>query len=190
MTKRFARTWRMLVAVALLVSSVGVAMSSSGEVLAGSGLNRWRWGDAGLTLSSSSYKYSNMSGFWQAVVNSNGCNIAVDGIYGNITTWYTATFQNAILGYNNGGVMTPAMLNSFHGATSVYGQRLVYTGYTDGFATRHYGYYGGFTGSNDTRLGWNPFSTQWLFSQYPNSNPTSLVPATPSRTIGSVGACA
>jgi hypothetical protein len=88
MTKRFARTRRMLVAVALLVSSVGVAVSSSGEVLAGSGLNRWRWGDAGMTLSSSSYKYSNMSGFWQAVVNSNGCNIAIDGIYGNITTWY------------------------------------------------------------------------------------------------------
>jgi hypothetical protein len=40
MTKRFARTRRMLVAVALLVSSVGVAVSSSGEVLAGSGLDR------------------------------------------------------------------------------------------------------------------------------------------------------
>lgn len=62
--------------------------------------------------------------------------------------------------------------------------------YTDGYGTRHDGYYGGFSSSADARLGWNPISSQWLFSQYPYGNPTSLVPATPSRTIGSVGPCA
>ena len=175
-------------ALVVLVSSFGVLASSGSEVHAGSGLNRWKWGDAGITLSSSSYKYSNMSGVWQAVLNSSNCPVAVDGIYGNFTTWYTAVFQNGVLGYNNGGVMTPSMLNAFHGATSYYGLRRVYLD-TDGYGTRHYGYYGGYSGFDDTRIGWNPISSQWLFSQYPNSNPTALVPATPSRTIGSVGAC-
>lgn len=189
MISRSTKPRHVLAAVALFVSSIGVVASSSGDVHAGSGLNRWEWGDAGITLSSSSYKYSNMSGLWQAVVNSNGCNIAVDGIYGSITTWHTAVFQNGILGYNNGGVMSPAILNAFHGANSAYGKRLVYTNYTDGYGTKHYGYYGGFSSSDDSRLGWNPISSQWLFSQYPYSNPISLVPATPSRTISSVGPC-
>lgn len=189
MTKLSTKPRHVLAAIGLIASSFGVVASSSGQVDAGSGLNTWKWGDAGITLSSSSYQYSNMSGLWQAVVNSNGCNIAVDGIYGNVTTWYTALFQNSIVGWNNGGVMSPAMLNFFHGATSVYGVRLVYAGYTDGYGTQHYGYYGGFSGSSETRLGWNPISGQWLFSQYPFGNPTLLVAATPSRTIGSVGPC-
>jgi hypothetical protein len=177
-----------LVAAVTLLLSTSIAMTNP-AAHAGSGLNQWKWGDAGITLSSSSYKYSNMSGFWQAVVNSNGCPIAVDGIYGSLTTWHTAVFQNDVLGGNNGGVMTPAMLNAAHGAVHpVYGLRCVYL-YTDGYGTRHYGYYGGFTGNDATRVGWNPISAQWLFSQYPYGNPTALVPATRSRTIGSVGAC-
>ena len=175
-------------AIVIFASFYVVAVESDAH--AGSGLDRWRWGDAGETISMSSNKFSNMSGFWQAVVNSNNCPLTVDGIFGNNTGWFTAVFQNEILGWNNGAVMNPSMLNAFHGATSVYGQRLSYTGYTDGTATQHYGYYGGFTDAMHTRLGWNPFGVQWLFSQYPLSNPTWLHHATPSRTIGSVSACA
>lgn len=145
-------------------------------------------GGPGLTLSTTSYKYSNMSGFWQAVLNSNGCPVVLDGIFGNVTKWHTAVFQNALFSQNNGGVMTPYWLNRFQNASHpAYGPRLSYTGYTDGYATQHYSYYGGF--DSPVNLGWNPFSSQWLFAQRPASNPTALTPATPSRTIGSAPAC-
>jgi hypothetical protein len=156
---------------------------------AGTGLNTWHWDGPNITLSSSSYQYSNMTGFWQAIVNSDQCPIAVDGIYGNLTTWYTAVLQNHIFNSNNGGVMTPGMLELFHEVESdVYGRRLSDSLYTDGYGTHWYGYYSGFE-ADKTALGWNPISSQWLFSQYPVSAPWALVAATPSRTIGSVAAC-
>lgn len=156
---------------------------------AGSGLRYWDWGSSGYTVSSGSYKYSNMSGFYQAVINANGCPVAVDGIYGSNTTWHAAVLQNEVLGYNNGGVMTPWYAHQVQYSQSVYGYRLVYEGYTDGYGTRHYGYYAGQTDAQHTRLGWNPISSQWLFSQFPQTNPGALVPAATSRTIGSVAAC-
>ncbi len=182
------RKTRRRATVALLFAATAVVPTSSdGVVHAGSGLNQWAWGGPNITLSTTSYKYSNMSGFWQAVVNSNGCPIVVDGIFGNYTKWFTAVFQNGIFGWNNGGMMTPWWLNHFQTATSVYGPRLYYTGYTDGYATQHYGYYGGF--DSPVNLGWNPFSSQWLFAQRPASAPHALTPATPNRTISSAAAC-
>jgi len=129
-----------------------------------------------------------MTGFWQAIVNANQCPLAVDGNFGSLTTWYTAVFQNAIVGGNNGGVMTPGYLYAVQHASSVYGDRLVNLFITDGYGTKAYGYYAGIE-SDAVRLGWNPISAQWLFSQTPFSNPAALVPATPTRTISSVAAC-
>jgi hypothetical protein len=175
----------------LLVAAMSVSPAPWAQtqfVYAGSGLNQYAWGGPGITLSISSYKYSNMSGFWQAVLNSQGCPVAVDGIFGSVTTWYTDSFQLALFGTHNAGVMTPTYLNMFQNAQSVYGSRLSYLFITDGYGTDHYTYYGGF--DSPVRLGWNPYSSQWLFSQTPASLPTSLTPATPSRTIGSVPACA
>ena len=174
--------------IASLCLFAGVLVGGSDVALAGSGLNQYSWSSSNVTLSTSSYSYSNMSGFWQAVLNSNGCKVAVDGVYGSTTAWYTAAFQNSLFSTNNGGVMTPGWLSYFQNSTSVYGSRLINTNYTDGYGTSHYSYYGGF--DSPVELGWNPFASQWMFSQTPASNPSALIAATPSRTIGSVGACA
>jgi hypothetical protein len=140
-----------------------------------------------MTLSSSSYKYSNATGFWQAIVNSNGCSIGLDGIFGNLTTWYSAGIQNGVLGYNNGGIINAQIWNGFQDAVSVYGPRLNNTFFIDGFGTRRYTYYGGI--DPGAVLGWNPFASQWLFSPYPVTSQTTLIAATPNRTIGSFPAC-
>jgi hypothetical protein len=173
-------------ATAAFLSSVILAPVPA--AVAGTGLNRFNWGGAGITLSQTSFRYSNMAGFWQAVLNSNGCPVAVDGNYGPVTTWHTAAFQNGLFGWNNGGVMTPTMLDAVQSAQSVYGPRFNPIGLPDGFGTQGYYYYGGF-GSDETRVGWNPFASQWVFSQYPRSNPGAYAHATPTRTIGSVAAC-
>jgi hypothetical protein len=110
------------------------------------------------------------------------------GNYGNVTHWWTDGFQWEIVGSHNAGTMTPTYLNAVQNATSVYGPRLAWTFYTDGYGTRHHSYYAG--EDLPVNLGWNPISSQWLFSQYPASSPWVLVPATPNRTIGSVAACA
>ena len=74
-----------------------------------------------------------MSGFWQAVLNSNGCVVVLDCIFGSTTAWYTSAFQNSLFATNNGGIMTPAWLNYFKNATSVYGGRLIDKNYVDGY---------------------------------------------------------
>ncbi len=179
-----------LLAIIATLSSLAV---TSEPAYAGSGFNHFWWSDSGITLSqTSSYKYSNMSAFWQAIVNADGCTIPVDGVYGSTTTWYTAVMQNHLFSTNNGGVMTPGWLYYFQSAgdtTPGHYPRLRETGYIDGYGTKHYGYYAGLE-SFTTELGWNVISAQWLFSQYPISNPNALIPATPSRTVGSVSACA
>jgi len=180
---------------ATLLATIAIlsSLAATGRpAYAGTGFNHFWWADSGITLSQTSYKYSNMSAFWQAIVNADGCNIPVDGVYGPTTTWYTATFQNHLFSTNNGGVMTPGWLNYFQLATDTtpgHYPRLRQTGFIDGYGTVHYGYYAG-QESFTTELGWNPISAQWLFSQYPISNPHALIPATPSRTVGSVSACA
>jgi hypothetical protein len=108
--------------------------------------------------------------------------VAHDGIFGNITTWNLAVMQNVILGNNNGGVMTPTMWANFYFANPP-GQpydALIQSPFTDAYGTQYYEYYTG--GGQTAKLGWNPISSQWLFSQF-RSNPATLVPATPSRTI-------
>jgi hypothetical protein len=182
------RLSRVLSCAALIVVTSVVSVNPP-AALAGSGLNKFTWSAAGYTVSSTSYKYSNMSGFVQALVNSNGCSIPVDGIFGNVTTWNLAVAQNGILGTNNGGVMNTWSWNGFQNALDPFGlARLSSTTFTDAYGTQHRYYYGG--GSLNAEFGWNPISSQWLFSQYPSSNPNLLVSATPSRTIGSVAACA
>ena len=178
------RIGRALAALALVASA---SVVGGDRVHAGSGLNQWAWHAPNLAVSSGSYRYSNMSGFVQALVNSNGCNLAVDGNFGNFTTWYLAAMQNGVLGYNNGGVMTPSMWYAFQAAGSVYGTRLSYEGYANPYATEYWSYYGG--GALNAALGWNYFAAQWYFSPTPNANRDNLVAATPNRSIGSTPAC-
>lgn len=183
---------RRSVAVLSLILSAA-AIGKSAPVEAGSGFNQFAWGAPGITLHTNSYQYSNMTGFWQSVLNSNGCPVGVDGIFGNVTKWHSALFQNAMTwemegySYNNGGEMTPWWLNYFQNATSVYGPRLNYLS-TDGYGSARYSYYGGY--DSPVSLAWNPIVGQWFFAQYPASSPLAFTAATPSRTIGSAGACA
>jgi hypothetical protein len=160
---------------------------------AGSGLNTYYWNTPQITISSSSNRYSNMSGFVQAIVNSFSCSVAIDGNYGSLTTWYAADMQNRALGTNNGGVMNPSMLLAiqtadrpplYPGAPSV--DRLEWPGAIDAFGTQLWSYYGG-NAAGSAKLGWNPISAQWLFSQ--NLSGTGYYPASTSRTISSVGPC-
>lgn len=181
MSKFRARLARLAI-VGLLPLAVTVGAADVAH--AGSGLNRFRWGDAGYTVSSTSYKYSNMTGFVQGLINSTGdaCTLTVDGIFGSVTTWWLAVTQNVLLGYNNGGVMSPAMWNAFYVAHPP-GQSynaLIQDGFVDGYGTQYWYYYTG--GGSPEPLGWNPIASQWLFSQY-RQNPSALVQATPSRTI-------
>ena len=151
-------------------------------------LNTFNWSSSGYTVSTTSYKYSNMSGFVQSIINSNGCGVTTDGVFGPLTKSNLATTQSGILGSNNGGVMNAWSWYAFQNAVDTFGYtRLSGSNGVDGYGTQWRGYYGG--GASSAALGWNPISAQWLFSQYPNSSPTSLQPATPSRTIGSVAAC-
>jgi hypothetical protein len=132
-----------------------------------------------------------MTGFVQAIVNAKDCGLTLDGDFGPVTTWGLAVMQNDILGYNNGGVMNPSMWYAFQfDSTEEYPQfmRLAYLGYTDGYGTWQYEYYGG--GSIGAHLGFNPISSQWLFSPTPWSNPSYMVPATTNRTVGSYAGCA
>jgi hypothetical protein len=59
-------------------------------------------------------------------------------------------------------------------------EALIQDSYVDGYGTQYYHYYTG--GGESAKLGWNPFSVGWLFSQY-RSQPSWLVNATTSRTI-------
>jgi len=179
--KRFVRV---LGGAGVLCASVLVVPS----VARASGLDQFSWSAPGVTVSNTSYRYSNMTGLVQTLINSNGCTTGVDGNFGNITKWNLSVMQNGVLGTNNGGVMDPTMWSAFQNATSVYGPRLSYEMFVDGYGTQYYGYYGG--ASYPAELGWNPNVPRWLFSPTPVSNRANLLQATPSRTMGSYAACA
>lgn len=92
MSGRLQRGVTRFLATAAIVTTTVVAVPG-GTAIAGTGFNQWSWASVGVTLSSTSYRYSNMSGFWQAVLNSNGRNPAVDENFGSVTRWWTDTFQ-------------------------------------------------------------------------------------------------
>jgi hypothetical protein len=182
-------TWRVIGRLALAVVLLGLFPALSPQPAhAASGLTTFMWYQSYVTASASTNTYSNVTGMVQALDNSNGCPVTVDGIYGSLTTWYTAELQNDIIGWNNGGVMSPNMWYELDIATSVYGDRKSYQHIVDGYGTEYWSYYGGIDPSAE--LGWNPWGTQWLYAPYPVSNRAYLVPATISRTPMSVSPCA
>lgn len=175
---------------ALLLIFTLVVVAPSKPVSAGSGMNTYWWWQSGITVGPSSYKYSNATGFWQAIINSpTGCTTQVDGIYGSVTQWWAAHTQNVIIGSNNGGIMDSWAMSNIQLAKAPGGfTRLQNTGVTDGYGTQKIYYYGG--SASNAELGWNPISQQWLFSPTPTSNPNLLIPALSSRTMGSYAPCA
>ena len=120
-------TWRVIGRLALAVVLLGLFPALSPQPAhAASGLTTFMWYQSYVTASASTNTYSNVTGMVQALDNSNGCPVTVDGIYGSLTTWYTAELQNDIIGWNNGGVMSPNMWYELDIATSVYGDRKSY----------------------------------------------------------------
>jgi hypothetical protein len=158
---------------------------------AGSGLNVFRWGDAGYTVSQTSYKFSNITGFWQALLNSRACGVQLDAIFGSNTAAETVNWKNGL------GI-APAT-NTVNKATwdasqnsIVFGQGPPFprlqSGAYNAFGTQFYSYYGG--GASSAVLGWNVFVGQWYYDYRPNDGAENWYAATPSRTSQSNAACA
>lgn len=172
------------VALAIVVSGVMVPGVAHAD-----GLTTFNWASSGKVLSTTSYSNSNMVGLWQAILNSNNAGLAVDGKFGALTKAQTINWQNALQIAATGKADLTTWNVTFNAYDPQGRRRLMATGYVDGYATAQYDYYAG----GDFclgELGWNPFASQWLFSQFPLSNEHFLVQATIARTIGSQPACA
>lgn len=181
------RRWTRSAVAATLLAAVCLCVPVSST--SADGLTNFYWSNSQKTLSSTSYRYSNMTGLWQAILNSNAAGLSIDGNFGSVTGTATNNWRNAI-GAGSGTSVTPSVWSATQNAVDgVYAPyRLNSTGYVDGYGTAHYSYYGGSGGCSSARLGWNPIVSQWLFGQYP-SNPGALVNATIARTISGVAAC-
>jgi hypothetical protein len=149
-----------------------------------------------MTLSTTSYKYSNATGWWQNILNSMGKCIIVDGIFGNQTKNATISFQGDPLwgvtpadGAVNTNDWNAVQFAKPPGSPNYRHQP---TGYVDGYGTGYWKYYGG---GESALLGWNPWAPQQFFNPYrisqggQNTNWT-LIAATASRTMGSYGCAA
>jgi len=178
-----------LLAVALVMTTFAAVPPSAG---AGNGLKTFRFSSSGITLSTSSYKYSNAAGLWQTINNANNCNTIVDGIFGNQTKSTTVAWQQQF-GLVADGVVGSQTWNfvndSRYGAFNE--NRLSPTGYIDGYATFYYTFYGGIPPAS-AHLAWNPFGEQWFFEANANQGAPSnwnLKPAYAYRNIGTLFTC-
>ncbi|TPW12487.1 MAG: hypothetical protein FD127_2606 [Acidimicrobiaceae bacterium] len=177
----------MLVATTALVIGIGDGIAD-----ASTGIRTPFWSGSGMTLSQTSYKYSNASAFWQTLANSNGECIPVDGIFGPVTAAATINIQNGF-GVPATDVVNAGTRNALQFWVASYEEPdhiLIYRhqnfGYIDGFGTQYWSYYGG--GPIEALMGWNPIVPQWFLNPYPASSGSinwTLIAASASRTIGS-----
>ncbi len=185
-SKRTLIVSRLAVTLGLVIAQLAVFTESAS---AGSGLRTFRLANSGISLSKTSYRYSNATGFWQTILNSNHCTCIVDGDFGNQTRDKTISFQTGH-GLFASGAVGPSTWNYINDSQSVYGPRLDPTGIIDGYGTAYYSFYGGVDPS--ALLGWNPFGSQWMFNPYSSSSGSTgwpLYAAILSRNIGSFGIC-
>lgn len=182
--RRWTGFGRAFVATFVIAGAIAV---STDRAASGNGLGAWWWHSSGIVLSSSSYSASNATGFWQAVMSANQCGLLVDGLFGVQTTNATKA-QQARLGLSQDGVVGVNTMYHTQNASYLDGQgdrhfRLSGPYYIDGYATEYWTYYDGMSFS--VSLGWNGFSSQWLFDPELNSGwPTYLIPAYSYRTMG------
>ena len=178
-----------------------LSMIHPGQVEAGTGIYTGFWSGSGFTLSMNTHRYSNASAWWQNLLNSTGKCLVLDGNFGSLTKAATQTWQGDT-GYDADGqwqsATTDGVVNSddfnkmqFSKAPGGYGipnyYRHQYAGYTDGYATQYWTYYGG---GESALLGWNPFAAQQFFNPYRISQAGmtsnwTLIPASANRTISS-----
>ena len=89
---------RTFLAVATLsAAATSVSVISSTPVSAGSGVDTFDWGSAGVSVSKNQNRYSNISGMWQEVLTSSDCNVLVDGDFGNQTEAATEAWQRDLI---------------------------------------------------------------------------------------------
>lgn len=117
--------------------------------------------------------YSNVAGFWQAILCGNNSTIALDGIYGNQSKAATLQFKREVLG------LTTTNQNVTSSSWAI-ARTSSYLGFTHlqpsggGF----YSYYAGNSGGAE--LYWN--GNDWKFLQPPAN---TYIVATTARTMGS-----
>ena len=140
MRSRFAKV---LTCAGLLLSSVAI----TSDAVQADGLITQNFAYSYKTVSGTSYRYSNMSGFWQAIINSNpGTEIANDGNYGSQTTWKTASWQLTLGVSQTAAADFNTWFATYWAPDGVYATyRLNATGQVDAYATAYYTYYGGGT---------------------------------------------
>ncbi len=187
------RQRRLIALMVALVASLAGVSSVTQPVAAGSGFTTWDWGDDYVRVSVNSNSYSNGSAFWQSILSSVDCSITVDGYFGNQTRSRTESFQAlpfmSVQGTTVDGIVGAETWANAHAADSVYGQRLSYTGYTDGYTVSYYTYYGGTDSFGGGKLGWSSYGEQWFFNAANSGGGTNwaLTAATYNRTIGNTG---
>jgi peptidoglycan hydrolase-like protein with peptidoglycan-binding domain len=122
---------------------VVVGVLGEGSALASTGVRTLFWSGSGVVLSTtSSLKYSNASAFWQALANSEGGCLAVDGIFGSLTKAETINVQNSNGVTPANGVVNITTWNAmqfaqyFDPVNNQWIYRHQPTGYTDGFGTQ------------------------------------------------------
>jgi hypothetical protein len=173
--------------VGLIVATHAFIVEPSAS-FAGTGLSQFEWNNANITLSTTApLKNSNVTGFWQTLINSRACGVTIDGNFGNLTKAETTNWQNGLsLPSNNGVVDGWTWYLTQHATVTdsggTYPRLQSLTGGVFGFSK--YGYYGG--GASGARLWWHGSSAQWYFSYLPNSNPDgSLRAATSAKNPSS-----
>lgn len=191
-------------------SLVALALAAAGglyqePVLAATGLQTLFWAGSNFSLSTSTHNSSNAAAFWQNIVNSTGPCLAVNGLFNTSTRNTTITLQsNWDTSLNTphqpdfpnllpaDGIVNKNDWNGMQFSTYAVLQgevlyRHQYRGYTDGYATQYWQYYGG---GGYALMGWNQFVPNWFFNPYRISQGNqnsgwTLIAATSNRTIGS-----
>jgi len=186
---------RAVVAVALFVVTTLSPYSAS----AGTGLTEafWSAGDFSIQLNSN----NNVVGFWRTLLRSmNQCPGTVNAVFDQALRTKTIEVQQTWQTYHPPFSSLPAdgVVNhndwdafEFSYVPPVQGQpnalRFQYFGFTDGFGTQYWTYYGG---GNEVHLGFNPVAHQDFFDPYMLGHLNlqtgwSLLAASSSSTMGS-----
>lgn len=187
-------------AITLVAAVLGLGLSS-GLVLAGSGITTSFWSGSNFTLSTSQHNVSNAAAWWQNILNSTGKCVAVNGVFGISTKNASIAWQNdSTFGFtppffpgSANGVVNQDDYNAMQFAKDPFGiYRHRYAGYTDGYATQYWLYYGG---GEAALMGWNPYAHQQFFNPYRISQASqstgwTLIAASANRTIGSYSCAA
>lgn len=179
--KRPSRKVLAFITAALL--NVGVLGLGAGQVAAGSGLTQWSWAASGYYPSTTSYKYSNISGMWQVVLAGFGCMKHVDGIFGSATQSVTNIVQGT-MGVPQTGAADSTSWSTAQSFPGEGGGLALHPNGVTGYSYTQYVYS---PGGSAGLFQYSSYLQQWQFDANVDgqgTNPAWFL-ATPSRTMGS-----